>query len=289
MNNVLMLPEAVDKLSDKQKVVAGGLSLGVAGLVCYYVLPPVIVIFTNLYILGALLFGIYCIYHLRFTLWGFFKSISWYLTQRWIGLDIFSARERYYEWFCEKLEKTKKAKDNLSARLYDLDNQITKAEGSRNEALKRANISEKQNLKVEVDVLLEQAKGLEDFVRTLLPIRDVAKENVKYLEEAVDAVSATKRKLRNDFDISLQKHNALKAMYEGMTSAKDVLTEDNEMAKIFAESEKQLNQRMNLYTAQINSLEQTIKPALESSKLDRQLAIEEGRKLLDEFRRANNQ
>lgn len=285
------LPDGVDQLSSKQKVVAGTLAAGSGLAIAYFVLPPLIVIFTNLLILGGLLATIGVIFTQRRLIWNIYKSISWKLTQAWIGLDTLSAMERYYDWFSAKLEKTTLAKNNLEARLNSLTQQIDKKGKERQDALTRADLLDKEKGKaaeVEVGILLAKASGIEKFIQTLVPVRDTAQENVAYLQEAVLTVGAGKIKLRNDIDINREQLEALKAMFAGMKTASEVLAEDNEMTRMYKESERQLAEKMSLYTAQISQLEENIKPALTNANLDCKLEIENGRKLLEQFRQTNN-
>lgn len=146
MNTSLVLPEGVDKLSNGQKIFAGGL-LSIFAVTIVYNIGAIVFMLANIWLAMLLAAPIIYMVFNPMIVWGLFKSLSYSLTKRIIGLDVLSAMDRYYDWVVSQYKELIEAKKELSATLKNLQNQISERETSRTKNLEKADIADKNGKK----------------------------------------------------------------------------------------------------------------------------------------------
>lgn len=282
-NLTLSLPKDVDQLSTKQKIVAGGLALGV-GYSIFLLLPPFIVFLTNLWLAAALVLPILYICMYPTVVWGVFKSISFKFTQRIIGLDPISALERYVDWYAVKTVAVEESATSLKAQLKMLSDKAAAKETAYKDNLKAADAAEKKEKPLEMNMYLKRATSDKQSYENLLPLVERGKERVKLLTDIHEAMSANHDSLKYSVENKKDEYTALRAFHKGMKTADSVITDVGGQKMLFEEGIRQLNDQVATMTAQIETFEKHLKPVLTSYEIESTMAEEEGRKLLEAFR-----
>jgi hypothetical protein len=272
MSNVLILPDAVDKLSPQQKLLAKA-GVVVAGATFIYLLPSMNAILTNIYAFGIMVVPPVLAYAFRKPLWDFTKDIIWRLTKAWIGLDTIAQLERYFVYSGEQLEEARMAYTAMLADLTGLKSQIQEREASyklnKNRALEALN--SKDN--VQAEVYGGMAMQDEELLReSLIPSRDNAEKRTGDMKKIVEVFDAKRKTLRYKIDAQTQKRKILLSQYKGLQAFSKFLNSDDINARMYMEAEKQLVEEFNQFTAGIEVFQNNIQPTLQEAKIDASIA-----------------
>lgn len=282
MNEVIVLPKGIDQLSPKQKVVAGTMTLGVVGGVSYLLLPFAIIALTNLIYFLVLVSIIVIVAYNYDLLWNIFKTISWKLTQAWIGLDSLAAAERYYEWTGSQLQEATKALTDMMTNLNGLVTKISQREKAYAEHSEKAKAAlSLPNGKVQAEVYGEKAIADKQYLQDLIPMREGAEERTKQMSQIVDIFTVKREKLRYKIDTQADKRQTLLAEYKGMAAFNKFLSSDDINAKMYLEAEKQIANDIHQFTASIEIFQNKIRPVLQEAEVDKELAKSEVAKFLE--------
>lgn len=285
--NDLVLPSGVDKLSKPQKIVAGGLAVAAILFIFYFVLPPMVVILANLWL--TILLGLPLVFIIKNPelVWGFFKTLSWKLTQKLIGLDVLSVMDRYLDWLDAQVAEIKSAKVSLAATLKTITDQISERENAYQDNLKRADISGKNGNQVQSEMYASRAVHDKEFLESMVPMRDDVTEKVQFMAEVVSVLESKREGLKYSIETNRQKFTTLKTLQSSLGKANKALSENSDASKLYNESVRQLTTQMNTMTATIEEFKNTITPAIAENKLDKQLIASKGAELLAQFRATN--
>ena len=283
MNNELILPSGVDKLSLPQKVLAGGLMAGAL----YYVLPVLISLMINVLWAIAICIPIVFLAYNYQMIWLWFKNVSWYMTKWLIGLDVLSYMDRYVEWVTNKEKVILAAKTTLIANVESVKGDIAERELSYADNVRKADVADRHGNAVQCDILTSNAMDDKEYIQSLSPMLEEGQKQVAYISELAETFGANRQKLEYKVKAQKSKYNSLKTMSRGMGAASEVIAGSGAEAAIWKETQNQLVGQMNQFTANIRTFEDTLKPAIESGRFDRQLRKEEGQKLLEQFRSTN--
>lgn len=281
MNNTLVLPDGVDKLSTSQKAVA----LGVLGVVGYLVLPFILTLMVNLTMVILLGIPLAFIAYNYEIIWSLFKTLSWKFTQSLIGLDPISMMERYHEWVKGKHLSIQNAKVNLQSTLNTLNQQIEEKDKSYLNNMNKALKLNEQNRAAEAQLYSSNGLSDKEFINSLVPLRDNVEVKVTYLSELNNVFELNTKQLGYKIENLKLQYKTLQDTHKGMKSANDVIGDAGFMNKAFKNSVEQANQQMNLMTANIQQFEENIKPMLSNAKLDQELHQQEAMKLLEDFKK----
>lgn len=283
MSNQLVLPDGVDKLSLPQKVIA----LGIVGVAAYYLLPILLAMMVSLLWI-VIIVSILGFAAMNYRMiWTFAKWLSWKGTQWLIGLDVLGYMDRYLAYVGEQEQVLLNSKRDLVKELEGVKGQISDSEKAFQEQMNRADAAEKLENKVQFDIAISSAQDHKDYIQTLSPVRDEAEKQVAYLTELTDVFHTKHEQLGNTVKMQRTKYNSLQAMSKGMGAASDVLRGAGGQNEIWKETNRQLIDQMNTFTANIKTFEDVIKPAIEGARFDKQLRETTGKQLLNEFRNTN--
>jgi hypothetical protein len=150
--------------------------------------------------------------------------------------------------------------------------------------MRRAVAAEKMGEDKQQEIYQSQALDDQDFIATLMPIRDEAQKQVEYMKELTDMLATRREQLAYKVESQESKYKALKAMSGGMRAASDVIGGAGGMSELWKETNNQLIGEMNNMTASIQVFEDKIRPAIEQNRFDQKLRKEEGMKLLEQFK-----
>lgn len=281
--NELVLPSGVDKLSVPQKVVAGGLlavGLCFAGPILWAMMVNLLMVV----VIGVPV--VFAAYNYQ-MIWLLFKNISWHATKFLIGLDVLSYMDRYVEWVTQQEKMIITAKRDLIANVESVKGDIEEREHSYSDNMRKADAADRGGNAVQSEILMSNAADDKEYIATLSPMKEEAEKQVAYISELAEVFGANRQKLEYKVSAQKSKFKALKTMSRGMGAASQVISGSGGESAIWKETQNQLVGQMNQFTANIKTFEDTLKPAIESGRFDRQLRKEEGQKLLEQFRSTN--
>lgn len=279
----LSLPDSIDKTSTGQKVVAAGLIVATLyGL--SFLLPPLVVILANLWLAIMLAIPLIWVAFNPMLVWGIFKTISWKLTQRIIGLDKIAVMDRYYDWLCVQLESIRESSQTLKSTLVSVSKQVAQKEASFRANMEKADFADRNGNKIETATYTNKAQADKNFVESLLPTKESLENRVEYFDKLIEVLTSRQESFKYGLDLAKEQYKALKESAKGLSKANAMVAGNNEVTKAYEESVRQLSDEMSSLTASISSYESVMKPVIEGAEFDKNFMQEQGAKLLEEFR-----
>jgi len=280
---MIELPKGVDQTTFSQKVIAVGI-VGASLMLGWWLLPPLIVILTNLWIAVFLLIPVGFVAYNPRLIWGVAKTISWKITQGLISLDPLAAMDRYGDYLAHRLEAMDKARTQVRAaairdakEVRELEKSI-ESNGKLGAAALRegkATIAETYGFRVQTD---------EESLVVLKPAAQQLELEADRLDEMYETHSGKLENLRYLVGQKRKEHDNMLARHKAMGAAREFTNGESEAGKAFQESVRQLEAKVTTFAAEIDNFEKKTRPMLEAANLERDVATKEGLKSLERFK-----
>jgi len=274
----------IDLTNPTQKFIAAGF-IGVVLLILYYLLPPLVVILSNLYLVVGLLIPVAFVCLYPSFVWDTFKELSWNLTKSMISKNKLGYMYRYHDYLLMRIGKLENNVTNVTAAKIGLQKMINDT-GKRVAKGKADYVSyEKQGAsKLALSSLANKVTVDENQLKVFLPQFTSVESNEKYLLELLDFMRVDAEQLKYTIDAKASEFKILEQVAEATGNAKEFLKGATPEFKIFQESLTQLEASANLYTAKISNFEREAKPLMERMALDKTISEDEGLRLIEEFK-----
>lgn len=275
----------IDLTNGNQKIFAGVLLAGVLG-VLYFLLPPLVEIFKNLWLLA--LYGVpmgLAVMNYE-TIWNWAKQLSWSMTKWAVSQDKIGTMYRYYDYIISRVQ-------NLEGKLQNVSTMRVKAQ--------RRALELKESIeKDKAEAVKLQAKGESDLVlRTIgnkVTINTKALENLlpqaaniltqeNYLIKLRDNMKADAEDLKFTLDAKAEEYKLLKEISSASDSAKEFMDNNSSEFKLYKESLNQIEEAASQYIANIQNFEKDAQPFIERLSAGREVAEDEGLKLIEEYKK----
>lgn len=274
----------VDLTDKNQKIFAGVLAIA-ALILFYYLLPPLITIFANLWLLAILALPVVFIVLNPGAVWSQFKILSWNLTKKMIAGNKIGYMYRYLDYLNSRITKLNGSINNISGIKTKLTRRLSDLENSINNNLAKVAAYQKDNVselairtvsnKISIDTKQKEA---------LLPkIVDVEAQE-KYLIELYDAWVADSLDLKYTLDAKAEEYTLLKELAEATGTASEFLKGNSEEYKLYQESLNQIEAAASSYTANIENFTRQVQPILETISSDRTMSEDAGLRLVEEYK-----
>lgn len=273
--------KTADLTNPAQKSIAL-LLVGVVLVILWFLLPPLITIFANLWLLAALGIPILFIAYNYETFWSLFKRISWNMTKKLISSDKLWYLWQGYNYLLN--ENDKMAQDIKSITSSRLQSQKM-LQGIATDSIEAVKLHEmetdstkKRVLEVKVKMLDQQFKNIEPKVNSAVQLETDLQDYYK------NRVADTEI-LKISLDAKAQEYTLYKQMSEATANASNWMKNSSEM-KSFNESLRQIDASLDSYTADIEDFKRNVLPKMSSDSTQRQLDAKEGQALIEEYKKS---
>lgn len=262
----------VDLKSPAQKMFAFALIIGFLFFI-NWLTPPLTYFIKNLYItVPALLLIMYIVFN-PYVVWNMFTTLSWKLTQKFIGYTKIEQLWKYHEYILSKVELVNSAEKNVGKQKILTANKIKDRQQSFNRNVKMGDGIKAQADKALIDKLiprLEQLTAQQESLQALYSLNKTQAENLKYSTETL-----------------VDEYKTMKEISGAADAANSVLGEDNSVeAKVYNEALTQLVDEAAMFASNIENFEFKVRPQLENAAKQEQFDNNEGAKLIEEYKQS---
>lgn len=273
-----------DLTNGTQKFIALAM-IGVVLLILKFILPPLVIIFANLWMLIGLVVPLLFVLFNYQSVWDIFKRLSWQMSKKLISSDKLWYMYRYYYYMLAKIDALSKNIANVGAIEDNTQRTIAKLITDRNQFANEAVMSEKKGIPASVIRVLQSKVAInEKQIDTFTPRLDFTKTQKKSLEELHDAWSADTEILKSTLDAKAQEYELMKELNKANESAKAFLQKDSPQLRAYNESLKQIEASVNEWTSNVENFQREIAPQLARMSVQGDMNAEEGAKLIEEYK-----
>lgn len=274
-----------DLTNPTQKGIAALIGVGLL-VVLYFLLPPLVFILKNLWLTVALGVPLLFLIYNYEILWSLLKQLSWNMTKK-----IISSNKLWYMW---------QGYNWLVARNEDLNENIKKVGAIQSSTSRKLSEIAKEAEDSKKRALHEEGKGASPLVLKVIynkialltkqfdnlsPKLNFIDEQRKRLIDLHGNWVADAEMLKNTLESKEQEYNLMKELSAASDSALLFLKKDSPEMRDFNESLKQIEQSINQYTSNVENFQRNVLPTLQTMDTQREMNEEEGRKLIEEFKK----
>lgn len=277
------LPSGIDLTNKNQKLFALALLAGVLYLL-YHVVPPLVVLFQNLWLLvlygGSLLFLAYN-YDI---VWHWFKRASWELTKWSINKDKPGYLYRFHAYLVKKNEDLKTRLRNLKATRENVKRQMLETKSfidTNTNEMEQALRSGATGLVASYQTKIKLKQGLLD---KLVPRYEFIKSQEEKFTNVVEIRTQEAEDLKFSIDAKIAEYDTLKQIDKAISAAGAAADENSHEYQLYRESLRQMEDAVVTYTANLEMFDIEMKPALERAAIQKDAQEDEAQKLIDAYR-----
>lgn len=281
----------IQKLNGTQKLIAlvmlGAVAFG--GIVVFnkYVAPHLIDFTKNVWMLIALgapltFLTLYVISN-PFVVWSFFKGLMWKLTKWAVKQDPLSIMDRYVEYLEKKLRNLGSTITILSGKKSKLDRNVNELQGKIEDNLRLGNAAKMQNKSNEASVYGVRVQTDKSSLRTLMPLQQRADKSLEFLKALSENWQFSIEKLKYQIQGKRTEYEIIKETTKGLKNAEDMINSDNEAAKIYGLSLKELEESVTQKIGYIEEFERKSKGIMSSIGIEKQAMMDEGLAELEKY------
>lgn len=275
----------VDLTTTNQKIFAGILVVGALFLL-NYLLPPLVVLFANLWLLALMAIPVIFIVMNPMLVWNIFKQLSWHLTKWAISTDKLGYMYRYHEYLLGKIKSLNSNIESVSAIRIKLERKVGELNASLKENKQLAITHEAKGSPQTVIRTIGNRVSIDTKqLEALLPRVVNVQNQENYLKELHDAWVADSEDLKYTLDAKAEEYKLLKELSSATGNASEFLKGNSEEYKLYQESLNQIEESVTKYTANVENFERKVKPVLDSISMNRTVSEDEGLKLIEEFKK----
>lgn len=274
----------VDLTNNNQKIFAGGLVVVTLTLL-YFLLPPLVVLFANLWLLAILAAPVvYCVLNPA-QVWNWYKQLSWGLTKWSVSKDKLGYMYRYHDYLVLKINKldisikaVSQARVKIQRKISDIKDRL-----ETNKAQVLA-YQEKGAPELVIKTMANKVNIDDKQLESLLPQYVAIEKQEKYLVNLYDTWVADAHDFKYLLDAKADEYTMLKEVSEATGNVAEFLKGNSEEYKIFQESLVQIENSVAEYTANIENFERKAQPLLTELAMQRTVSEDAGMKLVEEFK-----
>jgi hypothetical protein len=276
--------KTVDLTNSTQKFFAGIILVFVL-IVLYFLLPPLITIFANLWLLAAIgLPFAFLVYNYE-IIWTVFKKLSWDMTKKIISSDKLWYLYQYHTYMVRKIEELHASIGNIGAIKVSTQQSINKmikdCESNKAQAVA---MEQKQAPASVIKVVKAKVGLLDQQIQNLLPKLDFIKNQEKSLIELHEAWSADTEILKTTLDAKAEEYKLMQELSKASDSAKAFLQKDSPELQRYNESIKQIESSIAEYTSNIEQFQRDVAPQLTRMSAESALNEEAGNSLIEAYK-----
>lgn len=277
--------KTVDLTNPTQKFIAG-IAIVFLLIALYFLLPPLVIIFKNLWIaaiLGVPLLFIIWNYEI---VWSLFKKLSWDMTKKIISSDKLWYLYQYHTYMINKI-------DQLHLSILKIGEIKTSTSRSINQMIKDCESEKAKAVKLEqtpnsagvMKVTKAKIGLLDQQINNLLPKLDFIKAQEKSLQELHEAWSADTEILKSTLDAKAEEYKLMKELSVASDSAKAFLQKDSPELQRYNESIIQIEASIAEYTSNVEQFQRDVAPQLTKMSAANSLQEDQGSALIEEYKK----
>ena len=282
------MEQKLDLTNNNQKIFAGIL-IAATLIALYFLLPPLVFLFKNLWLLAIYSVPIIFIILNPMLVWNVYKQISWAMTKWLVASDKLGYMYRYHDYLLLKIGKLEENVKSVGAIKIRLQRKISELkETIDNDSRQVANLQERKASDLVIRSAANRVKVATDQMNSLLPKAVNVENQEKYLQQLYDAWSADAVDLKYVLDSKAEEFKLLKEINSATGNASEFLKGNSEEYKIYQESLNQIEQSVTQYTSNIENFERKVNPILESLNANRSVSEDAGLKLIEDWKQNNS-
>jgi len=282
------MEQKLDLTDNNQKIFAGIL-IAATLIALYFLLPPLVFLFKNLWLLAIYSVPIIFIILNPMLVWNVYKQISWAMTKWLVASDKLGYMYRYHDYLLLKIGKLEENVKSVGAIKIRLQRKISELkETIDNDSRQVANLQERKASDLVIRSAANRVKVATDQMNSLLPKAVNVENQEKYLQQLYDAWSADAVDLKYVLDSKAEEFKLLKEINSATGNASEFLKGNSEEYKIYQESLNQIEQSVTQYTSNIENFERKVNPILESLNANRSVSEDAGLKLIEDWKQNNS-
>jgi hypothetical protein len=258
------------------------LMVGAVLVILWFLLPPLITIFANIWILIALAVPMLFLIYSYEAFWSLFKRLSWNMTKKMISSDKLWYLWQGYNYLLGENDKMAQDLKAITASRIQSQKTLQSIASDATTASKlhelETNPTQRRVLEVKVKMLDQQFKNIEPKV---LAAEQLEKDLIDYYENRV----ADTQILKINLDGKAQEYELYKQMAKATANASNWMKNSTEMVA-FNESLKQIDASLDSYTADIEDFRRNVLPKMSSNSTERTLNAQEGAALIEQYKKS---
>lgn len=269
----------LDFTSPSQKLVAGGLLI-VTLVILYYITPPLVELFKNIWLLAFYLVPLLIAVLNYQTIWMVYKQLVWKATQKLISSDKLAYMYQYHTYLLEKIVKLEENTKNITQARVKLERKLAETLSLVNENKEKATFTSGE---LALNSLYNKINVDTKIAQSLAPKLESITVQETYLVDLIGHWTSDAEQLKYTLDAKADEYEILKTTSEATGNASAFLKGNTVEYKMFEESLKQIENDISLYTANVETFEKRVAPILEGKVADKTFSEEQGKKLVEEF------
>lgn len=282
-NNII---KRVDLTTPSQKIIAG-VGLFCFGVLLYYLLPPLVMIFKNLIFLSIFTVVLLFIAMNYRNIWEFSKQLTWKLTKNRISSDKLYYMYRYHDYLVQRLAALDDNIKNVTAIRSKASRRLQETIKTHKDNLDKAIAYEQAGQsKLVIDTAYRKVDVDQKAIDTLAPKVEAMEKQESYLKELYDAWAADIEQFKYTIDNKAEEYTLLKEMANSTGSASEFLKGNSVEFKEFQESMIQIENSVNVYIGTIDSFERKVSPILQTLAANQAISEQAGKTLLEEYKKS---
>lgn len=276
--------KTVDLTNPTQKFIAL-IFLGALLFVLYFLLPPLVFIFTNLLILIPMVVVVGFLAYNYEAVWSQFKRLSWNMTKKLISTDPLWHMYQYYHYMVKKLEDLNNSIRNIGAIEVETNRSIQgmlkELEGLKREALQKQTAGATPGI---LKLLNGKVGLLQQQTDNLLPRLDFIKKQKQSLIELHDAWGTDTELLKATLDSKAQEYTMMKQMNGAIGSAMAWLQKDSPELRDYKQSLVEIESSVAQYTSNMENFQREVAPQLSRMSTAADINAADGAALIEKYK-----
>lgn len=276
--------KSVDLTNPTQKSFAF-VMIAILLVVLYFLLPPLILIFTNIWIFIAIAAPLVFFGYNYQMVWSYFKRLSWNMTKKIISSDPLWHMYQYYHYMTGKLEDLNDSIRNIGAIEVETSRAIQEML-KQLEDLKRKAIQAAQNSATQgVMKLLNGKVGLlQQQTDNLLPRLEFIKKQKQSLIELHDAWGTDTELLKATLDGKAQEYKMMLQMNKATNTAYAFLQKDSPELQEYKQSLVEIESSVAQYTSNMENFQREVAPQLSRMSAASDINAADGAALIEKYK-----
>ena len=267
-------------ITPQQKVIAG--AGGIAALVfLYFVLPPLVAIAANIWLLAFYVVPLLTIAFFHKQIWDKLQITSFNWTKNMISDNPTYFLERGYNYIISQVKEMRTHLIASNSIIKETENQVTEYINDIEAAERSHEKATDESIK---KIIAAKIGTLQQAVDTILPSIDVAKQQRDEMSKVLDNYSSDSEILRCKIDNLNTQHDLLKQLSSLSDKGRKLLNNNTPQAKEFKESIKQTERKVFEFTANIEGFQKEIFTYSQLKELESEENQQKGLEVIQQYK-----
>lgn len=276
--------KSVDLTNPTQKSFAF-VMIAVLLVVLYFLLPPLILIFTNIWIFIIIAAPLVFFGYNYQMVWSYFKRLSWNMTKKIISSDPLWHMYQYYHYMTGKLEDLNDSIRNIGAIETEtsraIQGMLKELEGLKREALQRQTAGATPGI---LKLLNGKVGLLQQQTDNLLPRLEFIKKQRQSLIELHDAWGTDTELLKATLDGKAQEYKMMLQMNKATNTAYAFLQKDSPELQEYKQSLVEIESSVAQYTSNMENFQREVAPQLSRMSAASDINAADGAALIEKYK-----